>query len=85
MKFLAKVYVTPKAAILDPQGKTVSSSLRSLGYDEVEDVRLGKYMVVSLEAPDAETAGARVAEMCQRLLANEVMEEFRFEIEEAQA
>ncbi len=85
MKYLAKVYVTPKAAILDPQGKTVASSLRSLGFAEVGEVRLGKYMELSVEGEDSAAVQERVAEMCRRLLANEVIEEFRFEVEEARA
>jgi phosphoribosylformylglycinamidine synthase len=79
--FVAKVYVTPKAAVLDPAGKAVASSLATLGYGEVEDVRLGKYIEVRLAAPGKEQAVARVAEMCRRLLTNEVIEEFRFEVE----
>ena len=81
MTFIARVYVTPKAAVLDPAGKAVASSLATLGYGEVEDVRLGKYIEVRLTAPGKDQAGARVAEMCRRLLANEVIEEFRFEVE----
>lgn len=83
MTFIAKVYVTPKAAVLDPAGKAVASSLASLGYGEVEDVRLGKYIEVRLAAPGKQQAATRVGEMCSRLLANEVIEEFRFEVEEA--
>jgi phosphoribosylformylglycinamidine synthase PurS subunit len=79
--FVAKVYVTPKPAVLDPAGKAVASSLATLGYTEVEDVRLGKYVEVHLTATGKEQARERVAEMCRRLLANEVIEEFRFEVE----
>lgn len=82
MKFLAKVYVTPKAAILDPQGKTVAASLHSLGYGEVTDVRLGKYLEVRMDGSDAGEAAQRVDEMCRRLLANEVIEEYQFDLEE---
>jgi phosphoribosylformylglycinamidine synthase PurS subunit len=81
--FLAKVYVTPKAAILDPQGKTVASSLAALGYSEVHDVRLGKYMELTIDGTDAASAGIRVDEMCRRLLANEVIEDYRFDVEES--
>jgi phosphoribosylformylglycinamidine synthase len=79
--FLARVYVTPKAAILDPAGKAVASSLKKLGYGEVDDVRLGKYVEVRFQAEGRGAAEARVHEMCQRLLANDVIEEFRFEVE----
>ena len=81
MAFLARVYVTPKAAVLDPAGKAVASSLKSLGYAEVHDVRLGRYVEVRLNADARSAAEARVREMCERLLANEVIEEFRFEVE----
>jgi phosphoribosylformylglycinamidine synthase PurS subunit len=82
VNFIAKVFVTPKPAILDPQGKAIASSLRSLGYQEVGDVRLGKYIIVRLDGDGREQASARVEEMCRRLLANEVIEEFEFELEE---
>lgn len=85
MEFRAKVYVTPKPAILDPQGKAVAGSLRSLGYDEVGDVRLGKYLEVAVSGSDRDAVGERVDEMCRRLLANDIIENYRFEIEEAAA
>lgn len=81
MRFIAKVYVTPKAAVLDPAGKAVASSLAALGYTEVEDARLGKYIEVHLTAAGKDVARERVTEMCRRLLANEVIEEFRFDVE----
>jgi phosphoribosylformylglycinamidine synthase subunit PurS len=81
MDFLARVFVTPKSAILDPQGKAIASSLQSLGYDEVVDARMGKLVVLRLSAADQARAETRVGEMCKRLLANEVIEEFSFEIE----
>jgi phosphoribosylformylglycinamidine synthase len=79
--YLARVYVTPKAAVLDPAGKAVASSLKTLGYAEVDDVRLGKYVEVRFQADGRGAAETRVREMCQRLLANEVIEDFRFEVE----
>lgn len=82
MQYVAQVYVTPKPAILDPEGKAVASSLHSLGYLEVADVRLGKYIVVQLEGDSRASAESRVEEMCQRLLANDVIEDYRFELEE---
>jgi phosphoribosylformylglycinamidine synthase subunit PurS len=76
---LAKVYVTPKRGVLDPQGKAVASALHSLGFAEVDDVRIGKYVEIRLGgARDA--ASTRVREMCEKLLANQVIEDFRFEI-----
>ncbi len=79
---LAKVYVTPKKAILDPQGKAIVHSLHSLHYDEVADVRMGKYLELRLTGLSRGQAQQRVEEMCSRLLANLVIEDFRFEIVE---
>ncbi len=79
---LAKVYVTPKKAILDPQGKAIANSLHALDYNEVGDVRMGKYLEVRLQGLSRAQAEQRVEEMCRRLLANLVMEDFRFEIVE---
>ena len=83
MDFVARVYVTPKKAILDPQGKAVASSLQALGYDGVDDVRLGRYIELQLSGvAGSEAAESRVDEMCRRLLANDVIEDYRFDIEE---
>jgi phosphoribosylformylglycinamidine synthase subunit PurS len=80
---LARIYVTPKRGILDPQGKAVQHSLHALGFAEVQDARVGKYVELRLGAGARDAAEARVREMCQRLLANGVIEDFRFEVEEA--
>lgn len=77
---LAKVCVTLKKAILDPQGKAIAASLHALDYNEVGDVRMGKYLEVHLQDVSLSQAEQRVEEMCQRLLANQVIEDFRFEI-----
>lgn len=79
---LAKVYVTPKKAILDPQGKAITHSLHTLDYPEVVDVRMGKYLEVRLQGLSQEQAEQRIEDMCRRLLANLVIEDFRFEIVE---
>ena len=79
---LARVYVTPKRGILDPQGKAVQHSLHSLGFGEVTDVRVGKYVELRLRDVAPEAANARVREMCERLLANGVIENFRIELAE---
>lgn len=79
---LAKVYVTPKKAILDPQGKAIAQSLHALDYTEVGDVRMGKYLEVRLQGLSRTQAEQRVEDMCRRLLANLVIEDFRFEIVE---
>ncbi len=83
MKLLARVVVTPKPVVNDPQGLTVGQGLRQLGFDEVEDVRVGKYVEVRMEADSESEAGQRVEEMCRKLLANGVIEDFRFEVSTA--
>ncbi len=83
MQFMARVYVTLKPTVNDPQGLTIRGGLHSLGYAEVETVRAGKYMELKLEASDQDSAAARVGEMCARLLANPVIEQYRFDLEPA--
>jgi phosphoribosylformylglycinamidine synthase subunit PurS len=79
---LAKIYITPKKAILDPQGKAIAQSLHALDYPEVVEVRMGKYLEVQLNGLSRAQAQQRVEDMCRRLLANLVIEDFRFEIKE---
>ena len=77
----ARVFVTLKRGVLDPQGSAVARSLHTLGYDEVDDVRLGKFIEVRLRegaAPADERK--RLEEMCRKLLANTVIEDFRIEL-----
>lgn len=81
--FKATVYVTLKESVLDPQGSAVKGSLHSLGFDEVRDVRIGKYMEVELAVDSRQAAEERLTEMCEKLLANTVIEDYRFEIVEA--
>ena len=85
MTMRAKIYVTPRKSVLDPQGKAVSGALHSLGYAEVEDVRIGRFMVVRLAASDRAAAETRLDEMCKKLLANPTIEDYRYEIEEERA
>ena len=80
--FLARVYVTLKPTVNDPQGRTVLGGLKSLGFTSVADVRAGKYLELKVQEPDRTTAESQVAEMCDKLLANPVIEEYRFELEE---
>jgi phosphoribosylformylglycinamidine synthase subunit PurS len=77
-----KIYVTLKESILDPQGSAVQGSLSKIGYGEVEDVRIGKYLevVIGDTARDIDTI---VKEMCEKVLTNTVIEKYRYEIEEA--
>ncbi len=78
----AYVYVTLKKSVLDPQGKTVAKALETLGFNEVNDVRIGKYLVLTLDTNNQEVAKERVNEMCERLLANTVIEQYSFELKE---
>ena len=80
-KVVARVVVTPKPVVNDPQGLTVKQGLVTLGFREVEDVRVGKYIEVSLEAENVNEARERVEAMCRQLLANHVIEDFRFDID----
>ena len=82
MAKMARVYVTLKRGVLDPQGSAVARSLRTMGYGEVEDVRLGKFIEVRLrEGSSAAEERKRIEEMCRKLLANTVIEDFRVELE----
>ena len=81
--FLARVYVSLKPTVNDPQGRTIADGLRSLGFSEVEGVRAGKYIEIRLEALDPAAAQKRVDAMCDQLLANPIIETYRFEIEAA--
>jgi phosphoribosylformylglycinamidine synthase subunit PurS len=77
---IARVIVTPKAVVNDPQGLTVKQGLASLGFREVSDVRVGKYIEVNLEGVSEHEARQRVEEMCRQLLANHVIEDFQFDL-----
>ena len=85
MKLLAKIHVTLKPGVNDPQGLAIAGGLHSLGFGGVEEVRAGKYLEVRLEAPDRGAAERAVDEMCQKLLANTVIETYRFEVAEGPA
>ena len=80
---IARVVVMPKPVVNDPQGVTVRQGLASLGFGEVADVRVGKYIEVRLDGGSAAEARARVDEMCRRLLANQVIEDYRFDLEDS--
>ena len=81
--FLARVYVTLKPTVNDPQGLTIRGALHSLGFAGVNSVRAGKYTEVRLNTGDRKEAETQVAEMCRKLLANPIIEDYRFELEEA--
>lgn len=74
----AKVYIMPKKGILDPQGLTIERSLPALGFEGVSNVRVGKY--IELELPDGDDAAGEIDQMCHKLLANPIIEDFEFEL-----
>lgn len=77
----ATVYVTIKENVLDPQGSAVQGALHSMGFNEVSKVRIGKYLEVELNAASREEAEVQLKAMCEKLLANVVVEDYRFELE----
>ena len=78
-----KVMVTLKSGVLDPQGKTVRNALESLGFKGLVDLRIGKIMEIKLDGVSPKEARLQVEEMCKKLLANPVIEDYRYEIQEA--
>lgn len=82
MKYIAEINVMPHKALLDPQGKAVSSSMKNLGLPEIGNVRIGKHISLEIEAADKETAKGKVDEACKKLLANQIMESYEFSLTE---
>ncbi len=80
--YLAKVYITLKPTVNDPQGLTIKGALHNLGFITVEDVRAGKYLEIRLEEDNPEKARQLTDEMCRKLLANPVIENYRFDIQQ---
>lgn len=79
----ARITITLKPGVLDPQGKAIEGALHALGFGGVEDVRQGKYIEVALAATNLEAARNEVEQMCQELLANTVIENYSYELEAA--
>ena len=77
----AKIHVTLKQGILDPQGKAIEHALDSLGFKSAANVRVGKYMEVDVSEQDKAKGEAEVKQMCEKLLANTIIEEYRFELQ----
>lgn len=75
-QYRLSIHIVPRRGILDPQGKAVTDALHSLGFSEVGDVRVGRYLVVELQAASAEAAQTMARSMCEKLLANPVTEDF---------
>ncbi|MBA3900492.1 MAG: phosphoribosylformylglycinamidine synthase subunit PurS [Bacteroidetes bacterium] len=83
MKFRAEIDIMPLKALLDPQGKAVTAGLKNLGLTGVENVRVGKHIMLEIEADSKESAESKTEEACKKLLANQIMESYEFRIEEA--
>jgi phosphoribosylformylglycinamidine synthase len=77
----AKIVITPKKAVLDPQGKTVQTAMEHMGYAGIGAVHVGKYLEIELTGSDKEAARKQVDEACHKLLSNPVIEDYRFELE----
>ena len=84
-KYQAHIYVTLRPSVLDPAGVAVESGLKQLGYDNVEQVRIGKYIELMISAANEETARQQLDSICDQLLANPVIENFRFDLVEVAA
>ncbi|MCX8032131.1 MAG: phosphoribosylformylglycinamidine synthase subunit PurS [Thermoleophilia bacterium] len=78
--FRAAVYVTPKRGVVDPQGAAVERALPALGHANVSNIRVGRYITLEIQEEDLEQAKAQVDDMCRRLLANPIIEDYSFEL-----
>ena len=76
----AKIFVTLKEGILDPQGRAVQQTLQTLGFSSVDEVRIGKFLEVDVQETNRSAAEAQIKSMCEKLLANPVIENYRFEL-----
>ena len=82
MKYTAEINVMPMRALLDPQGKAVTSGLKKMGFSAVDNVRIGKHITLEIEAGDFESAKEQVDLACKKLLSNMVIEDYHFELHE---
>ncbi|MBC9812313.1 phosphoribosylformylglycinamidine synthase subunit PurS [Crocinitomicaceae bacterium CZZ-1] len=83
MRFKAEIDVMPLDALLDPQGKAVTNSMKSIGLPEIDGVRIGRHIRLFVEADSKDVAAQKVEEACKKLLANQIMESYSFVVEEA--
>lgn len=83
MKFKAEIDVMPLEALLDPQGKAVTNSMKNIGLDMIDGVRIGRHVRLFVEAADEKDANNKVEEACKKLLANQIMESYTISIEPA--
>jgi phosphoribosylformylglycinamidine synthase len=79
---IVKVFVTPREGILDPQGRAAESALKSLGFANVSSVRVGRYILLEIAADSRSSAVAEAQKMCEQLLANPLIEDYRCEVED---
>jgi len=82
MKFIAEINVMPLKALLDPQGKAVTHSMKNIGFTEVSNVRIGKHITLEIEAASKEIAMERVNDACNKILSNPIMEGFDYSLKE---
>ena len=82
MKYIAEIDVMPLKALLDPQGKAVTGSMKNLGLPEIENVRIGKHISLEVEAATKEAASAKIDDACKKLLCNQIMEFYEFKLVE---
>lgn len=83
MRFKAEIDVMPLDALLDPQGKAVTGSMKTIGLEMIDGVRIGKHIRLFVEAPSKEEANERVEEACKKILSNQIMESYTYSLEEA--
>ena len=84
MHFNAEIYVTLKRTVNDPQGLTIKGGLQQLGFGDVDAVRAGKYVEVWLDADDQPSAESQIDSICDKLLANPVIEDYRYDVRQAE-
>jgi phosphoribosylformylglycinamidine synthase len=82
MKYTAQINIMPLKALLDPQGKAVTGSMKNLNLQEIANVRIGKHITLEIDAPSKEVAKQKIDEACKKLLANPIMESYEFELSE---
>ena len=80
MKFKAEIFISLKPTVSDPQGMTIAEGLKQLGFESIDDVRAGKFVELSLNAKTISECNDVIADMCEKLLANPIIENYRFEI-----
>ena len=83
MKYIAEISIMPMKALLDPQGKAVTGSMKNLGLSEIENIRIGKHITLEIEAANKDIASSKIDEACKKLLCNQIMEFYEFTINES--